>query len=31
LFVSPSINVDYFKTHDINLSDHKPISVFLNI
>jgi endonuclease/exonuclease/phosphatase family metal-dependent hydrolase len=31
LFVSSSINVDYFKTHDINLSDHKPISVFLNI
>jgi len=31
LFVSPSINVDYFKIHDIYLSDHKPISVFLNI
>ena len=31
LFVSSSIYVDYFKTHDINLSDHKPISVYLNI
>jgi len=31
MFTTPSISVNNFVKHNINLSDHKPISVFLKI
>jgi vancomycin resistance protein VanJ len=31
MFTTPSISVNNFVKHNINLSDHKPISVFFKI